>query len=83
VKYDPEIGSIEPAYFCHGFAACRYEASIIRDDEAVLAEDAEGLCHTDAVLRALSFFWSKRDWIGSPWGDEIIVRAQTVCERIG
>ena len=34
----------------------RYKAKLIRDGEMLLAEDANGTCHTDAVLRALSFY---------------------------
>jgi hypothetical protein len=55
-KYDVPILSEEHAAFCHAEAARRYAGRIIRDGEMLLVEHANGLCHTDKVLRALSFF---------------------------
>jgi hypothetical protein len=59
MKYDTLIRSPEHAEFCLKEAVRRYDGKIIRDDEMFLVEDDEGVCHTDAVLRALSFYSSK------------------------
>jgi hypothetical protein len=54
--YEPNIQSPEHAAWCGAEAERRYKAELIRDGEMLLAEDANGTCHTDAVLRALSFY---------------------------
>jgi hypothetical protein len=60
-KYDVPILSEEHAAFCRAEAERRYAGRIIRDGEMLLVKDVKGLCHTDKVLRALSFFRDSED----------------------
>jgi hypothetical protein len=57
-NYDIPIRSPEHAAYCRAEAERRYQAKVIRDEKSgmLVAEDADGVCHTDAVLRALSFY---------------------------
>jgi hypothetical protein len=58
MEYDQPILSPQHEAFCRAEAERRYDGKIIRDDESgiLFVEDSDGVCHTDAVLRALSFF---------------------------
>jgi hypothetical protein len=56
MKYDVPVLSPEHAAFLKAEAERRYEGKIIRQGEMLLVEDENGVCHTDEVLRALSFF---------------------------
>jgi hypothetical protein len=53
-EYDVPIRSDDHAEFCRREAERRYNGRLIRDDGDCLVEDSDGVCHTDAVLRALS-----------------------------
>lgn len=55
MKYDIPIQSVVHAQFCKEEAQRRYAGGLIKDRFGMwLVEDENGLCHTDAVLRALS-----------------------------
>jgi hypothetical protein len=54
--YDKPIASREHYAWCCAEAERRYQGKLVRDGEMLLVEDAEGVCHTDSVLRALSFY---------------------------
>lgn len=57
MNYELPILSPQHAAFCRAEAERRYEAKLIRDRYGMLvAEDATGVTHTDAVLRALSYY---------------------------
>jgi hypothetical protein len=57
MNYELPILSPQHAAFCRAEAERRYEAKLIRDRYGMLvAEDAAGVTHTDAVLRALSYY---------------------------
>jgi hypothetical protein len=58
MEYDVPIVSPEHFAWCCAEAERRYDGKVIRDDESgmLLCEDDEGVCHTDAVLRALSSY---------------------------
>ena len=53
--------------YCRAEAERRYSGKVIRDLELgmLLVEDADGFCHTDEVLRALSFY-SQGELPGQP-----------------
>jgi hypothetical protein len=52
------ILSQEHEAFCRAEAERRYDGQIIRDKESgmLLVQDIHGVCRTDKVLRALSFY---------------------------
>jgi hypothetical protein len=60
--YDRPIRSRDHAVACRAHAVRRYGGKLIRDqDGMLLVEDGDGVCHTDEVLRALSFFGDRND----------------------
>jgi hypothetical protein len=64
MKYDIPILSAEHSEFCRKEAERRYCGTMVRDDSGMLlVRDAEGICHTDAVLRSLSM-WEPRSDLG-------------------
>ena len=57
MKYDPIITSVDHCRWLMDDAERRYQRNIVTDYEGMfVAEDENGLTHTDAVLRALSFY---------------------------
>ena len=57
MRYDRPILSEDHADFCRREAERRYGGKIIRNEDGMLlVEDEDGVCHTDPVLRALSFY---------------------------
>ena len=52
-KYDIPIVSLEHALACLDEAERRYSGKVVLDSDFPVIEDAAGLCHTDAVLRAI------------------------------
>jgi hypothetical protein len=56
MTYDKPISTRVHYVWCCAEAERRYEGRLVREGEMLLVEDAEGVCHTDPVLRALSFY---------------------------
>ncbi len=58
MKYDRPIQSPEHAAFCRKEAERRYGGKLVEEPYCgmLVVEDEIGLTHTDAVLRALSFY---------------------------
>ena len=60
MEYDLPIISAEHAKWCLLEAAARYDGTVVYNaDGFPLVEDGAGVCHTDAVLRAIGARWSK------------------------
>ena len=59
MDYDTPIRSVEHAQWCLTEAAKRYDGKIVwNEDNFPLVEYANGVCHTDQVLRAVGANWS-------------------------
>lgn len=58
MKYDLPIQSIEHAEWCKKEAARRYGGKVVKDEYAMfkVEDKSREFCHTDDVLRALSWF---------------------------
>lgn len=59
MKYDIPILGPEHAEFCKREAERRYEGKLIKRGGMLTVQDAQGFCHLDAVLRALTN-WERR-----------------------
>jgi hypothetical protein len=71
-KYDFPITSPDHVRWCLAFAAQRYGERVVIEQGMPLVEDADGVCHTDAILRSLGNHWPDvvKEYIRSQEGGE-------------
>jgi hypothetical protein len=61
LEYDKPITSLEHAKWCLVEAERRYGGKVVfNEDGYPLIEGPTGVCHTDAVLRAVGADWSEQ-----------------------